>query len=392
MSSAESFQDKLFHSATFEGMADANGAPGEEYLEFYRELAAQGVRNIITGCTYVSREGKMVQPGQAGMDDDARIAPFEMVTAAVHRHNAKMYLQISHAGRQTSSSVTGLQVVGASAQRSPYFLSRPKQLSIGEIGQVIEDYAAAALRAKHAGFDGVQIHSAHGYLVHQFLHPGINNRSDAYGINPMTGIGDLFLRKLIAAIRASCGSSYPILVKVCAGDDLPRGFILSNFISLIRLLHEERVHAIEISYGTMEDALNIFRGASIPIDVILRHNFRYKQANPAIRRLWKLLVLPVLKHRLIPFRANYNLPFARMAKRITDIPVICVGGFRKGSEILKAIESGQTDYVSLCRPLIREPDFVSKLCRDSEYESRCVNCNLCAVMCDSGRPTRCYKR
>ena len=142
----------------------------------------------------------------------------------------------------------------------------------------------------------------------------------------------------------------------------------------------------------MEDALNIFRGASIPIDVILRHNFRYKQANPAIRRLWKLLVLPVLKHRLIPFRANYNLPFARMAKRITDIPVICVGGFRKGSEIFKAIESGQTDYVSLCRPLIREPDFVSKLCRDSEYESRCVNCNLCAVMSDSGRPTRCYKR
>jgi len=392
MSSAEIFQNKLFHSATFEGMADANGIPGEEYLEFYRELAAQGVRNIITGCTYVSSEGKMVQPGQAGMDEDAMISPFEKVTAAVHQHDARIYLQISHAGRQTSSSVTGQPVVGASAQRSSYFLSKPNPLSKEELEQVIEDYATAALRAKLSGFDGVQIHAAHGYLVHQFLHPGINKRGDEYGINPGTGIGDLFLSKIIAAIRESCGSSYPILVKVSAADDLPKGFSLSNFIALIKLLHEKRVHAIEISYGTMEDALNIFRGASIPIDAILKHNFRYKQANPAIRRLWKLLVLPVLKHRLISFRANYNLPFARMAKGITDIPVICVGGFRKGSEILKAIESGQTDFVSLCRPLIREPDFVAKLCRDSEYESRCVNCNICAVMCDSGRPTRCYKK
>jgi len=390
--SEETFKAKIFRSATFEGMADISGFPTKEYGNLYRELAKNGVKNIITGCTYVSQEGRMVQPGQAGIDSDDKIAYFKRVTAGVHKYDSKLYLQITHAGRQTNTSVTGTQVVGASVKKSQYFMSKPKQLSIDGINRIIESYAAAALRAKLSGFDGVQIHAAHGYLVHQFLHPYINNRSDEFGINKLTGIGDLFLQKIISAVRKKCGESFPVIVKVSASDNLRNPFSQSNFISLIKVLHREKVYAIEISYGTMENALNIFRGESIPIDIIFKHNFRYKKDNPVSRKLWKLLALPVLQKRMIKFSENYNLQYSEIAKSHTDIPIICVGGFRKGNEILKALENGKADFVSLCRPFICEPDFMGKLIVDNNYISKCENCNICAIMCDSGNPTKCYKR
>lgn len=388
----ETFRARIFRSATFEGMADESGIPKEEYLLYYRDLAKNGVKNVITGCTYVSLEGKMVQPGQAGIDSDELIEHFKKVTAETHTYDSRIYLQIAHAGRQTSTSVTGLQVVGASQKKSRYFLSKPKQLSSKEIHHVIKSYADAALRANLSGFDGVQIHAAHGYLVHQFLHPHINNRNDEFGINKTTGIGDLFLREMISSIRQKCGDSFPVLVKISASDDLKTPFSQNNFISLIKILHKEKVYAIEISYGTMEDALNIFRGESIPIDLILKHNFRYKKGSVLGSQFWNLLVLPYLKRRLIAFSVNYNLKYAELAKNYTDIPIISVGGFRQGTEIIKAIETKKTDYVSLCRPFICEPDFVSKLIKDSRYVSKCQNCNMCAIMCDSDNPTRCYKR
>jgi len=390
MSFSSEIGSRLFRSATFEGMADENGAPNEDYHALYRELAHNGVKNIITGCTFVSREGKMVQPGQAGIDTDSLLPYYQKVTEAVHQYGSKIYLQISHAGRQTSSKVTGKQVVGASDKRSPYFQSKPRPLSIKEIEKIIQAYTEASLRAKLAGFDGVQLHAAHGYLVHQFLHPGINNRTDEYGINKLSGIGELFLSKVIAAIKDKCGDSYPLLVKVSAADELSKSFSLNNFIALIRILNRERVTAIEISYGTMENALNIFRGSSIPTSAILKHSFRYKTDNKLNKLVWKWVILPILKSRIKGFVENYNLRYAILAKQHTDIPIICVGGFRSGTEILAALESGKTDYVSLCRPLLCEPDFINRLVMETSYISLCVNCNSCAIMCDSNHPTMCY--
>lgn len=382
---------RIFRSATFEGMADDQGIPSTAYHELYLELAQNGVKHLITGCTYISREGKMVQPGQAGIDTDDSIRHYQKATSAVHQFDAKIYLQISHAGRQTSSLATGKQVVGASPQRSGYFRSKPKAMNKEEISGVVDSFAKAAWRAKAAGFDGVQIHAAHGYLVHQFLHPYLNRRTDEYGIDKHSGIGGLFLQEVFAAIRNECGVSFPILVKISAADDLPQSFSEQNFLALIELLHSERVFAIEISYGTMENALNIFRGQSVPQELILKHNFRYKTESPTNRKLWKWLVFPLLNRRLKSFEYCYNLPYAALAKLHTDLPIICVGGFRTAEQIRQALESNQTDYVSLCRPFLCEPDFITRLNVENGYISRCVNCNSCAIMCDSMQPTRCYR-
>lgn len=386
------FTSRIYRSATFEGMADSSGFPTDDYFQLYQELAKNGVKNIITGCTFISQDGKMVQPGQAGIDSDEMICHYQRVTAEVHHYGSKIYMQISHAGRQTSSIVTKRPVVGASSGKSAYFLSKPKPLSSEEISEVIESYANSALRAQKSGFDGVQIHAAHGYLVHQFLHPCLNRRKDEFGINRNSGIGYLFLQKIITAVKNKCGEDYPVLVKISGSDDLNQPFSENAFLSLIRMLDLDKVSGIEISYGTMEDALNIFRGQSIPIDVILKHNFRYKIASPFFRSLWKKMVLPLMNNKFIKFSENYNLQYSELAKKNTDIPIICVGGFRCGQEILRVLAEKKTDFVSLCRPLICEPDFILKLIADNRYISKCKNCNICAIMCDSGYKTRCYSR
>lgn len=388
----ENIREYIFRSATFEGMADQSGYLKEEYYKLYKELAQSGVKHIITGCTYISQEGKMVQPGQAGIENDDKIPYYQRLSNEVHQYQSRIYLQLSHAGRQTSDLVTKMQVVGASDKKSSYFKSHPKLLSIEAIKIIIDSFACAALRAKQSGFDGIQIHAAHGYLVHQFLHPGINNRLDEYGIREESGIGDLFLHEIIHSIRKKCGEEFPILVKISASDDLAKSFTQDHLVSLIKMLHQERVFAIEVSYGTMEDALNIFRGKSIPVNAILKYNFRYKKSNLMIRTIWKYLFFMFMKKRVKRFSENYNLEFSKMIKSLTDIPVISVGGISKGRDVINLLKSGATDYISLCRPFICEPYFIDQLVKNKEYVSKCEYCNICAIMCDSDNPTRCYKK
>ncbi|MDR3540441.1 MAG: hypothetical protein P4L69_05660 [Desulfosporosinus sp.] len=148
---------------------------------------------------------------------------------------------------------------------------------------------------------------------------------------------------------------------------------------------------IEISYGTMDNALNIFRGA-VPLKVILKHNPVFKTNHGIRRMLHNALIYSLIRVKLKPFAPGYNLEHAKIAKAITGIPIISVGGFRKGAEMRGCLENGLVDFIGLSRPLICEPDLVEKLEQDGNYSAQCINCNICAIMCDSDQPTRCYQR
>lgn len=383
-------KNRIIRSATFEGMADKEGVPTKAYLDLYNQLAENEVGAIITGFTFISQCGRAMQPGQAGIDADDKISLYKQMTDKVHEHDGKIFMQIAHCGRQTTELSVGGVVHGASAQKSRYFRSNPEPLSTNGADDLVQKFADAALRCKHAGFDGVQLHAAHGYLIHQFILPSINNRKDIYGIDPKTGIGTGFLKSIIKNIREVCGSDFAILVKISAGDNYSETFNEKNFIQLIKFLDNMKVSAIEISYGTMDHALNIFRGKTVPLNTILKYNPRYKTANPLIQWISRKVVYPWMKARIKPFSPMYNLPYAEMAKKHTCIPIICVGGFRSYTEIQDAIEKHKTDFVSLCRPFICEPNFAKKIKGNPDYKSRCLNCNLCAIMCDSPFPTKCY--
>lgn len=384
-------KNRLIRSATFEGMADSQGHPRSEYLHLYKKLAAGGVGGIITGFAYISPEGKAMQPGQVGIDREEMVESFLPVTDEVHQYGCKIFLQLAHTGRQTRKKETGQDVWGASTKKSLYFRGSPQELSTENVYLQVKRFAEAALYAKAAGFDGVQIHAAHGYLIHQFLLPSINSRNDEFGLDAQSGIGTKFLGLVLEEIRKTCGPNFALLIKVSGSDDYFTRFSADQFASLIRFLDAQQVDGIEISYGTMDNALNIFRG-DVPLKVVLKHNPVFRNANGLRGLLHNVLIYCWMRVKLKPFTPAYNLEYAKQAKALTDIPIISVGGFRKGVEMRGCLENGFLDFVSLCRPFICEPDLVAKLEQDGNYSAKCVNCNICAIMCDSDQPTQCYKR
>jgi len=384
-----SLRNRIIRSATYEGRCDRDGYPLESYTDFYRALAENEAGGIITGFAFISKEGRAMQPRQAGIDHPGKVPFFKKVTVAVHREGCPIFLQISHAGRQTLKSVTDMPVRGCSGSRSHYFREKPKPLSTQEAYKVISQFADSAKYAREAGFDGIQLHAAHGYLLHQFLLPATNNRKDEFGIDPATVIGHTFLEKVIMAVREKCGSDFVILVKISGGVDLLPPFELSQFKELVRFLNRMPVNAVEISYGTMDHALNIFRG-DVPEALILSHNPIFKSNGGIRKRLTKFIMHHYFIPSLKPFTPAYNLEYAALAKRLTGIPVITVGGFRNGEEINSALDEGKADLIGLSRALVCEPDYIKKLKLNRSYKSQCTNCNKCSVMCDSLHETRCY--
>ena len=382
---------RIVRSATYEGLATTEGLVTPSYQKLYSRLARLGPAAIVTGFAFVSQEGRSMQPLQASAADDRNLAAWRKMNREVHEQGAKIYLQLAHAGRQTHSDSTKMEVVAPGTKASHYFRSRPRVLREEEIPARIEQFVQAARLAQRADFDGVQIHAAHGYLIHQFLTPAVNRRNDDYGVDPKTGIATRFLGEVLQGIRNGCGKGFDCWIKVSHGDELREGMNSRRFASLIRYLEGQPVDAIEVSYGSMDHALNIFRG-SVPLDRIVAHNPRYRITHPWLAAVWKKVAAPFAALPLKAFDPCYNLQAARQARETGTIPVISVGGFRSGTEMEDALQSGSCDLTALSRPFIAEPAFVQRITADLNYHAICTNCNQCAVMCDTPHPTICYTR
>ncbi len=378
--------NRLVRSATYEGWGDADGFPRLELAGVYSELARGGVGTIITGFAYVTKAGRAMQPGQCGIDSDDKIAHWQTIVDAVRATggNCKQFMQIAHTGRQTRQEATGGVAVGASARPCSYFRQPTRGLDDAAILEIIRQFADAAFRAKEAGFDGVQVHAAHGYLIHQFLSPCTNNRTDRWADR------GLLLEEIIRAIREKCGG-FPILVKLSAADDNTPGVLVEDTIETVRRIGKLGVDAVEISYGTMERALNIIRGDA-PLETVLRVNPMFGRMSGITKLIWKKLMLPAYRKTLIPFCENYNLESAVRIKQETGVPVIAVGGIRSQDSMIEMVENRGIDAVSLCRPLICEPDIPRKILAGEFTRSACVNCNLCTIYSDTNNPLRCYRK
>ena len=330
-------KNRFFRSATYDGFADDRGHVTEALSEVYEKLAKGGVGAIITGLTYVSDQEQPL-PQQMGIYDDSFIDEYQKFTAMIHQYGAKVILQLACLGSQTSPG--GKVMWGPSAVEDTFYKTGPREMSKEDILFVQTAFADAALRAKKAGFDGVQLHAAHGYLLSKFLTPYYNRRTDEYG-----GSIDNRARMILEtyqAIREKVGQQYPVLIKINCEDFLEQGLDFADCEYVCNKLAEQGISAIEMSGGT---------ASSRPNEGPVRKITEEQEA--------------------------YFKSYAAQIAQAVNVPVISVGGNRKLAAVNDIINQTPIEYIALCRPLIREGDLVNRWQAGDVSSATCISCNKC---------------
>ena len=330
--------NRLVRSATAERLADADGRPRPRLKLLYQELVRGGVGLVITGHMYVHASGK-AHLEMTGIYSDELIPGLAELADVVHREGGRVVVQINHGGMQCSRETVPQTIAPSAVDAS--FLQRPaREMTPDEITLLIQAYARAARRAQESGFDGVQIHGAHGYLIGQFLSPFVNRRTDEWG-------GDLegrmcFLRAVCLAVREQVGPDYPVFVKLGMMDGVEGGLTPEEGVQVVAALEEMGLDGVEISGGIGGDG-----------DLNTRAGIRF-EADEA-----------------------YFRPLARQSRPATRLPILLVGGFRSRRVMEEVLASGDADFISLCRPLICEPDLPNRLRQGLQERSRCISANRC---------------
>ncbi len=335
-----SLANRFVRSATWEGMCEQDGRPTTKLAACYRSLAAGGVGLIITGYAFVRPDGKQL-PGKMGIHTDDFATEMRSLTQAVHNQSGKICMQLVHAGGQTTAKTAGRRPLAPSVVKVDQFPEEPESMSKKDIDEIVEAFGHSARRAKEYGFDAIQLHSAHGYLINQFLSPLTNRRNDGYG-------GSLenrcrFLMEVYRRVRSEVGADFPVLAKLNGSDNLEGGLDLSDAVSAARMLDKEHIDAIEVSGGTSAS------GEKVPVRIGIDK----------------------------PELEAYNLALAREIKKAVRCPIMAVGGFRSLEVINKAVIEGEMDYISMSRPFIREPQLIKRWQEGDRSPARCISCNGC---------------
>ncbi|MBA4373237.1 MAG: NADH-dependent flavin oxidoreductase [Thermodesulfovibrio sp.] len=332
--------NRFIRSATWEGMCEADGRPTTKLAACYRDLAAGGIGLIITGYTYVRPDGKQM-PGKMGIHTDAFAAEMQTLTRAVHDEGGKICMQLVHAGGQTTAKTAGRRPLAPSAIKVGQFPEEPEAMSRQDIDEIIAAFGNGARRAKEYGFDAVQLHAAHGYLINQFLSPLTNQRTDGYG-GPIEN-RCRFLLEVYRRVRSEVGPDFPVFAKLNGSDNLEGGLDIRDGVYAAHLLEKEKIDAIEVSGGTSAS------GERGPV--------RTKVDNPG--------------------KEAYNLVLCREIKKVVTCPIMAVGGFRSPEVINTAAMEDGMDYISMSRPFIREPHLVNRWREGDLSTARCISCNGC---------------
>ena len=332
-------ENRFVRSATWEGMAADDGAVTPGLTRLMTDLAQGGVGLIISSHAYVSREGQ-AGPWQLGVYTDDLIPGLQRMTGAVHDKGGKIVMQLAHAGYHANGKLSGLVPVAPSAVEG--IAKSPRQALTEEgLDAVVSAFTEAAWRAKQAGFDGVQIHAAHGYLLSQFLSPIYNQRTDAWG-GEIQNRAKLLLA-VLKAIRESVGPEYPVLIKMNCADFFDNGLVLDDAIQVGKMLAQEGIDAIELSGG-------LLTGGKMSPSRMGIHT---------------------------PEKEAYFQKEAMAFKTEVQVPLILVGGNRSYETARQIVENGVADYISLCRPFIREPGLINRWRSGNLTKSACLSDNKC---------------
>ena len=324
-------KNRLLKSAMSEALANREGAPTPELVKLYQAWADGGIGLCITGNVMIDAQA-LGEPGNVVIEDDRHLAALQAWAQAATRNKTHCWVQLNHPGKQAPK---GLNKETVAPSAVPFradmkaFFATPRALTDTEIRAIIARYAQAAAVVKKAGFTGVQIHGAHGYLVSQFLSPHHNTRTDDWG-----GSAEKrrrFVLAVYAAMRAAVGADFPVGIKLNSADFQRGGFTEEESIDTIRALSEAGMDLIEISGGTYEAPAM----TGIKTQGPLKESTRQREA--------------------------YFLDFAEKARAAVKTPLAVTGGFRSPEGMAQAIQSGAVDMVGLARILAIEPDAPQRL-------------------------------
>jgi 2,4-dienoyl-CoA reductase-like NADH-dependent reductase (Old Yellow Enzyme family) len=381
---------RVYKSATSETRASREGFVTDELIAFYEPIAKGGTPLIISGNMYVSRDGQSTVR-MCGIDSDEKIPGLKRLAEAVHAHGSKIFVQLNHAGRQVIPHAVGLrEAVAPSRVKELAQGTVPRAMRIDEIHRLIQHFANAAARVKRAGFDGVQLHCAHGYLIGQFLTPHTNRRTDAYGGSFDNRLR--FLKEIFHATRAKVGNDFPIILKMNGTDALPLRHGLKNdeLVRIAEAMQQEGIDAVEISVSHYESGFLVFRGSYFRFFMGFIESGLVGEL-PLVRRWAIRLGWPIIAlfGSLLWFRREgYNTRYARNFMQALTIPVLSVGGFQKREAMQRALDDGMCDAVSCARSFIADP-LLYKHLQENTQGPRCVFCNECVGRVGAS-PVDCY--
>lgn len=339
-----SLKNRFFRAATWEALADNKGYMTEELFSIYEELAQGGVGAIITGYAFVTKN-EQANAGMMGIYNDSFINEYKTLTKMVHSYGAKIFLQIAYGGSSSTLKPPSDNILGASAITNEWTGITPLEMTKTDIKELTVSFVNAAKRAKEAGFDGVQIHGAHGYLLSSFLCPAYNQRTDEYGGTIENRAR--FLVEIIQLTRKMVGNDFPILVKLNSEDFMPNGLTSEESIRVTQLLEKAGINAIEIS------------GGSIASVFVHKNN------------------LSPTRSKLTKETESYFANHAKKLAKHIHIPIILTGGNKSYDHMEKLHVDSGIAFFAMARPLIAQPDLINKWKENTKLQAKCISCNAC---------------
>lgn len=360
-------RNRVIRSAAFENMAYGN-SPSQDLFDYHTAVARGGVGMTTVAYAAVCQSGLSFD-GQLWMREEI-IPELRKLTDAIHAEGAKASIQLGHCGNMTHRATCGCTPVGASGGFNIYSPTIVRKLQAPEIHQLVKDFGHAVELARQAGFDCVEIHAGHGYLISQFLSPYTNHRHDEFGGSLENRMR--FMRLVINEVMRVAGDDMGVVVKMNMHDGFRRGMQRAECLEVAKELERLGVHALVLSAGFVSKApMEVMRG-SMPIKT-LRYYMDMKHF------WWLKAMLAMIGHILIPtvpYKEAYFLDDALEFRAAVKMPLIYVGGMVSREGIEKVLGEGFV-AVQMARALVHDTDFVNKL-RSGEVKcSQCGHSNYC---------------
>jgi 2,4-dienoyl-CoA reductase-like NADH-dependent reductase (Old Yellow Enzyme family) len=365
-------RNRIIKAATFEGMSP-KGLVTDELIEFHRGVAAGGVGMTTVAYCAVSREGRSA-PGEIVLRPKA-LPGLQRLTEAVHETGAAVCAQIGHAGPVAGAGQRG---IAPSRVFSPVAFRWMRSATADDIERITGEFAEGARIAVEAGFDAVEIHLGHGYLLNSFLSPKLNRRTDRWGGSVESRAR--FPRAVVRAVRDAVGDSVAVTAKLNMDDGVPGGLWLDESLEVGRMLQSDgALDALQLTAGSsFQNPMFLFRGPA-PV----------RELAAAMPNRLIGLGIRLGGRRFMhdyPFEEAYLLPYAREFRAALDMPLILLGGINRLETIHRAHAEG-FEFVAMARALLREPDLIERMQKGVTDEALCIHCNKCMATIYSG--TRC---